>query len=63
VIEFNLSVPREMKNDIIKMRDVNFRIITSSPMGGDLQYFLLEAPEEEMLIFTLRFGQENVWRR
>jgi hypothetical protein len=32
-------------------------------MGGDKQYFLIEADEEEMLIFMLKYGSENVWRR
>jgi methylglyoxal synthase len=45
------------------MRADKFRIITSSPMGGDKQYFLIEADEEDMLIFRLKYGSENVWKR
>lgn len=63
MIEFNLSVPREIKNDVFKMRNTDFRIITSSPMGGNLQYFLLEASEDDMLYLKLKFGSENVWKR
>jgi len=63
VIQFNLSVPRYIRHEIISKRADTFRIITSSPMGGDKQYFLIEADEEEMLIFMLKYGSENVWRR
>jgi methylglyoxal synthase len=63
VIEFNLSVPRQIRHEIISMRADKFRIITSSPMGGDKQYFLIEADEEDMLIFKLKYGSENVWKR
>lgn len=32
-------------------------------MGGDRQFFLIETDEEEMLIFKLKYGSENVWKR
>lgn len=63
MIEFNLSVPREVRQEVLSKRAEDFRIITSSPMGGDLQYFLIEADEEEMLIFKLKHGSGNVWKR
>lgn len=63
MIEFNLSVPRESRDDILSKRTELFRVISSSPMGGNKQYFLIRADEEDMLLLTLKYGKENVWKR
>lgn len=63
MIEFNLSVPREMKNEIFSKRAETFMIITSSPMGDNRQYFLIKADEGDMLFLRLKYGSENVWKR
>lgn len=62
MIAFNLSVPVEVKNEIISKRSDTFMIITSSPMRNNMQYFLA-ANEDDMLLLTLKFGKENVWKR
>lgn len=63
MIEFNLSVPREIKDEIFSKRGEAFMIVTSSPMGDNKQYFLIKADEDDMLFLRLRYGSENVWKR
>ena len=63
MIEFNLSVPRKIKDEIMSRIGSNFIIISSSPMGGNLQWFLINADEDEMTFLTLKYGSENVWKR
>ena len=63
MIEFNVVVPKELRKEISEMNGNGLHIISSSHMNNGLHYFQIESSEEDMLMFTLRFGQENVWKR
>ena len=64
MIEFNLLVPIEVSNEILERKSNNFRIILSAVRGHrGLIYFLIEAEESELLYFTLKYGQDCVWKR
>jgi len=63
MIEFNLSVPREIKNEILSKRSNDFVIITSSPIAENNQYFLIRAEEDEMVFLKLKYGSGNIWKR
>ncbi len=64
MIEFNAIVPRSDAESVRTLEGSNFRIIHGSRMNRtDAYYFLIDAEEEDLIMFTLKYGPENVWKR
>jgi hypothetical protein len=62
LLDFNLIVPQEDRDKIMSLSAEDF-IVVHKAKNKNEHFFLIRATEEDMIMLTLKYGKDKVWKR